>query len=68
MGGPLHQDGQKQRRVNFPFFVALYKEQLEPTWETFFSLIVLNNLWEVFGCSVITHFISTMFELSKVFG
>ena len=45
MGGPLHQDGQKQRRVNFPFFVALYKEQLEPTWETFFfSYSVTPNM------------------------
>ena len=52
----------------FTFFISLYKEVLEPTWETFAAcLIVLDNLWEVFGCSIINDFISTMFGFSKVF-
>ena len=52
----------------FPFFVSLYKELLEPTWEIFSAcLIVLNNLCEVFECSVITDFISTMFGFLKDF-
>ena len=50
----------------FTFFVSLYKELLEPT--VLACLIVLDNLCEVFGCSVITDFISTMFGFSKVFG
>ena len=45
------------------FFVLLYKEFLEPTFSAF--PIVLDNLSEVFGCTVITDFISTR---SKVFG
>ena len=45
------------------FFVSLYKELLESTFWLF--LIVLDNLFEVFGCSVITGFIPTM---SKAFG
>ena len=57
------------RLKNFDFFVSLYKEILEPTWETFsVCLIVLDNLCEVFGCSVITDFTSTMFGFSKAFG
>ena len=42
------------------------KGLLEPTFAAF--LIVLDNLCEVFGCSVITDFTSTMFGFSKVFG
>ena len=36
----------------------------------FFSLfsIVLDNLYEVFGCFLTTDFISTMFGFSKAFG
>ena len=45
------------------FFVLLYKEFLEPTFSAF--PIVLDNLSEVFECTVITDFISTR---SKVFG
>ena len=47
----------------FHFFVSLYEELLESTFSPF--LIVLHNLCNVFGCSVITDFISTV---SKVFG
>ena len=47
-------------------FVSLYKELLEPTFSA--CLIVLHNLCEAFGCSVVTDFISTMFEYTKVFG
>ena len=49
--------------------MSLYKELLEPTWETFsVFLIVLDNLCEFFGCSKITDFISTIFGFLKVFG
>ena len=44
----------------FAFCVSLHKEQLEPTFSA--CLIDLANLREVFECSVITDFISTMFE------
>ena len=47
-------------------FVSLYKELLEPTFSA--CPIALDNLCEVFGCSVITDFVSTMLGLSKVFG
>ena len=43
----------------FTFLVSIYKELLEPTFSD--SLIVLNNLGGVFGCSVITEFISLIF-------
>ena len=46
----------------FAFCVSLHKEQLEPTFSA--CLIDLANLREVFECSVIIDFISTMFELS----
>ena len=45
------------------FFVSLYKELLEATFSA--CLIVLDNLYEIFPCSIITDFISTV---SKVFG
>ena len=52
----------------FTFFVSLYKEVLEPTWETFLAcLIVLDNLSEVYGCSVIIDFISTMLWVFESF-
>ena len=42
------------------FFVSLYKEPLEVTCKKFLAcLIVLNSLCEVFGCSIITDFMST---------
>ena len=41
--------------------MPLYKELLEPTFST--CRIFLGNLCEVFGYSVITDFISTMFVL-----
>ena len=45
----------------FTFFVSLDKELLEPTWETFSVCpVVLDNLCEVFGCSIITDFLSTI--------
>ena len=47
-------------------FVSLYKELLEPSFSARF--IVLDNLFGVFGCSVIIDFISAMFGFSKVFG
>ena len=50
----------------FHFFVSLYKELLEPTFSV--SLIVLDNLCKVFGCSGITDFISIIFGFSNVFG
>ena len=51
------------------FFVSIYKELLEPTWETFsVSLIVWNILCEVFGCSIIADLVGTIFGFSKVFG
>ena len=54
------------------FLVSLHKKLVEllpqPARETFSAcLIVLNNLCEVFGCSVIADVISTMSGLSKVF-
>ena len=54
------------RLKHFHFFVSLYKELLESTFSA--CLIVLDNLCEVFGCSVNVNFISTMFGFSKVFG
>ena len=45
------------------FFVLLYKELSEPTFSSF--PMVLDNLSELFKCSVITDFISTMFGFSK---
>ena len=42
-------------------FVSLYKELLEPTFSA--CPIALDNLCEVFGCSVITDFVSTMLGL-----
>ena len=50
----------------FTFFVSLYKELLEPTFSA--CLIVLDNLYEAFGCTVMTDFTSAMFGFSKVFG
>ena len=39
------------------YFLSVYKELLEPISENFEAcLMVMNNLWEVFGCSVITDF------------
>ena len=50
----------------FNFFVSLFKDLLEPTFPSF--LIILDMLYdEVFGCSIVTGFISTIFGLSKVF-
>ena len=49
------------------FSVSLYKELLEPTL-SLFPYFVLDNLWKIFQCSVITDFISTMFGFSKGFG
>ena len=44
------------------FLHFIYKEQLEPIWETFLAcLIVLDSLCEVFGGPVTTDFISTIF-------
>ena len=55
----------------FTLFVSLYKVLLgvlqEPIWQTLSAcLIVLDNLCEVFGCSIIIE--STMFGFSNVFG
>ena len=50
----------------FTFFASLYKELLETDFSPF--PIVFDNLFEVFGCSVITDFVSTIFGFSKVFG
>ena len=50
----------------FTFFVSLYKELLEPTFSA--CLIALDNFCEVFGCSVIAVFISTMSRVWKVLG
>ena len=50
----------------FHFFVSLYKELLEPSSSA--SAIVVDNLCEPFGCSVITYFVSTMFGSPKNFG
>ena len=47
------------------FFISLHKELSEPTFSA--CLIVLDNLYEVFGCSVIINSISTMFDFSKSF-
>ena len=49
----------------FTFFVSLYKQLLEPSFSA--CLIALDNLCKDFGYSVITDFISTMFEFSKAF-
>ena len=43
----------------FTFSVSLYKKLLEPTFSAFF--VVLEDLCEVFGCSVKIDFISTTF-------
>ena len=56
----------------FFLFVSLYKALLEillePTWETFSACpIVFENLCEVFGCSIVTDFMSTIFQLSLAF-
>ena len=38
-------------------------------WEPFLAfLIVLNNFWEVFGCSIVIDFMSIKFGFSIVFG
>ena len=60
-------------QIVLTFFVSQYKGLLEllpePTRETFsVCIIALDNLQEVFGCSIVTHFMSTMFGISKVFG
>ena len=48
--------------------MSLYKELLERAWETFSAfLIMLDNLSDVFGCSVID-FVLIMFGFFKVFG
>ena len=44
------------------FFALLYKELLE------LIFLVLHKLCKVFGCSVVTDFISTMFGFLKDFG
>ena len=42
---------------------------LEPTWETFLALLIaLDNLQEVFRCSLVTYFMSTLVEFSNAFG
>ena len=50
----------------FTFFASLYKELLETDFSPFPT--VFDNLFEVFGYSVITDFVSTIFGFSKVFG
>ena len=41
----------------------------EPSRKTFLACLrVLDNLWEVFGCSIVTDSMSTKFGFSKVFG
>ena len=54
----------------FPFFVSLWKRLSEflpapLTWET---ISALRNLREVFGCFILTDFMSTMFGFSVGFG
>ena len=55
-------------------FVALYKGLSKfltalLTWETFSDcLIALDNSCKVFGCSILTDFMSTIFGFSKAFG
>ena len=57
----------------FTFFVSLFKGLSEflpaPITLEILSgyLIVLHNLREVFGCSLVTDLMSTMFGFSKVF-
>ena len=59
---------------NSLFFTSPYKVLLqllpEPTGNDFCLpyIIVLDNLCEVFGCSKINNFMSTMFAFSKGFG
>ena len=56
------------------FFTSPYKVLLqllpEPTGNDFSLpyIIVLDKLCEVFGCSIINDFMSTMFAFSKGFG
>ena len=45
----------------------MYEELLETTWKNF-SACLIDNLFEVFGCSIITDFISRLFGFSTVFG
>ena len=60
-------------KKNF-FSVSLYKGLSEflpatLTWEIFSAcFIVLDNLQEVFGCSIVTDFMLTMFAFSNAFG
>ena len=59
---------------HFHMFFILYKGLSENfpapvTWENFsVYLIALEKLIEVFGCSIITDFTSTMFGFPIVFG
>ena len=46
-------------------FVSLCKELLQLTFLSF--PIVLDDLYKVYGCSIIIDFISTMFEFLKHF-
>ena len=48
----------------FSLFLSLYKELLKPSFSVF--SIVFDDFCEVFGYSVITDFISTMFGFLKV--
>ena len=48
---------------NFHFFVLLHEELLETTFSPF--LLVLDNLFEVFGCSVIIDFTSKYLGFQK---
>ena len=50
----------------FNLFVSPYNDLLETTSSV--RLIVLDNLCEVFGCSVIANNMSSKFGFSKVFG
>ena len=56
----------------FHFFVLLYMGLLEfmpgpLTWEiSLVCLMVLDDLWHAFRCSIIADFISIMFGLSKI--
>ena len=54
------------------YFVSLYKVllelMLEHFWKNFLAyLTLLDNLQAVFGCSIVTEFMLTMFGFSKVF-
>ena len=53
----------------FTFFASIYRGVLEllpeSTWRTFSAcLIVLDNLCEIFRCSMVTDYLSTVFGFS----